>query len=156
MCQPLRFSNAQHPIVIVVDALNESGTESERRSILKILGDPTRSSNLPGHIRILLTSRPEQDIRDSFSEQSHIVIRQMYEIDANSTYDDILAFIHDQLGNIPALDEIWPKGEWKRNLAGKSERIFQWAAIACNFIKPTGWLRDQSCDIMPSSNQDPR
>ncbi|KAF8302288.1 hypothetical protein DL93DRAFT_2027747, partial [Clavulina sp. PMI_390] len=48
-------------VFIVIDALDESGTISERKEILSLLAD--LGSNLPATIQILITSRFEHDVQ---------------------------------------------------------------------------------------------
>lgn len=54
--------NFEGPIVIMLDALDECGTESTRAELLRVL--KANLSKLPNEVRILITSRPESDIRD--------------------------------------------------------------------------------------------
>jgi len=50
-------------VVVVIDALDESGVEATRRDILGILA--AHDAQLPANIRIVLTSRPIMDIRQT-------------------------------------------------------------------------------------------
>jgi len=50
-------------VVVVIDALDESGAEATRQDILDILA--ARDAQLPANIRIVLTSRPIMDIRQT-------------------------------------------------------------------------------------------
>ncbi|KAL5526780.1 hypothetical protein ACEPAF_8505 [Sanghuangporus sanghuang] len=59
------------PIVIILDALDESGGSVERRHFLRLL--QTDFARLPLKVRILVTSRLEDDIEKHLSHQGHIL-----------------------------------------------------------------------------------
>ncbi|KAF7966613.1 hypothetical protein HWV62_37629 [Athelia sp. TMB] len=63
------------PIIIVLDALDECGDGYSRRKLLDILS--TDLGGLPAQFRILITSRPEHDIKGAFASRSHIHIRKI-------------------------------------------------------------------------------
>ncbi|EPQ53524.1 WD40 repeat-like protein [Gloeophyllum trabeum ATCC 11539] len=118
------------PIVIVVDALDESGDVFARRPVLDIFAN--KSHLLPSNFRIILTSRPEQDIMAAFKHSAHVERRSME--DVQDTHQDILLYIKTQL--TPGLQE-----SDCEELAGLAGRLFQWAFVACKFItdpKPAG------------------
>ena len=65
------------PIVIIIDALDESGGADSQQHLLRILAgklndDKSHISNLPPHFRILLTSRPLPDIDDALHGVEHV------------------------------------------------------------------------------------
>ena len=114
-------------VVIVIDALDESRT---RAGILNILA--TRGADLPANVRILLTSRPLADIRKSLHTKSHILTRSLDDIDCVSTTRDITLYISTELKEVDGTfgDEHF------RQLAAKSDGLFEWARLACDFIRP--------------------
>ncbi|KZO92987.1 hypothetical protein CALVIDRAFT_519543, partial [Calocera viscosa TUFC12733] len=58
--KPSEKLSASSTVLVVVDALDESGTVEERGPLLRIIRD--RFKELPHTFRILITSRPEVDI----------------------------------------------------------------------------------------------
>jgi len=52
--------DAQGPIVVVLDALDECGTKDSRKKLLSVLGN--QLNQLPDFVRFLITSRKEVDI----------------------------------------------------------------------------------------------
>ena len=68
--------SAEHPIYIVIDALDECPDSSEiptpREAVLKLLEDLVRLS-LP-NLRICVTSRPEVDIRDALDPLASMTV----------------------------------------------------------------------------------
>jgi len=117
------------PVLIVIDALDESGDRESRRVFLKIL--MSRLPELPSNYRILLTTRPEKDIVDTFEGQSSVLCKRMEDIDLESTNQDISVFIEQELAGVIDLN-------WCGQLATKAESLFQWAFTACLFIRGDG------------------
>ena len=66
-------------VVVVIDALDESGDDATRQHILGILTSP-EADKLPSNLRIFLTSRPEADIRRGLNSIRHIKSRSLDEI----------------------------------------------------------------------------
>jgi len=91
------------PIVIIVDALDESGDAASRRVLLRILGNAmteSRITDLPANLRILLTFRPLPDIHAALSGRTHIRQKSMATILSESTKHDILRYVSDELSEI--------------------------------------------------------
>lgn len=114
-------------VVIVIDALDETPT---RKGILDILA--TRSADLPANIRLLLTSRPLPDIRKAFHTKGHILTRSLDDVDSVSTTRDITFYISTELKEV---DGTFDDGHFGQ-LAAKSDGLFEWARLACDFIRP--------------------
>ena len=119
------------PTLIVIDALDESGDVKSRRVLLSLLAK--RMIELPDNFRILLTSRPLEDI-DKFFLENHIKVQRMDAIDDTLTKRDILAYIRAQLSgsNGRPLEGF---GDTQCNLlAESSEGLFQYAYVMCGSI----------------------
>ena len=121
------------PIVIVIDALDESGDPASRQVILSILAG--KAADLPSNFRVLVTGRAERDIRDALDGKQHVISKHMETINANN---DIFFFLQTQLCDIVELEQKWPNSYWCQMLVDKSEGLFQWASTACRFIKGDG------------------
>ena len=91
-----------------------------------------------GHFRFILTSRPEDDIHKAFDSKSWILPRNLTAIDEASTDDDIRQYVESELSNERALIQRWPDKPWVDIIVERAEHLFQWAFVACNFIKGTG------------------
>ena len=115
-------------VVVVIDALDESGGERTRKHILDILSSQVMA--LPANIRILLTSRPLHDIHDTLRHAKHVVSRSLDDIPASTAEDDIRLYISKKLGG---LGEGFRAQEFT-HLAQKSDGLFEWARLACEFI----------------------
>ena len=116
------------PVVIIIDALDESGTEASRRNILRILAS-TETTNLPANFRILLTSRPLPDIYHALHDAKHVKAESIDDTVAASTYRDLCLYISDELRGDFCEEQV------ATTLARKSDGLFEWARLACEFIR---------------------
>ena len=114
--------------VVVIDALDESGAEATRVSVLKAFA--TWDAKLPANIRILLTSRPLVDIQEALSVSGHVRVGSLDDIDVELTNSDIRLYVTYRLKshrNIFSDADI-------QQVSAKSDGVFEWARLACDFI----------------------
>ncbi|KAK7033585.1 hypothetical protein VNI00_012822 [Paramarasmius palmivorus] len=121
------------PVVIVIDAVDESGDELTRDDLLRALASEV--VHLPRYVRIFLTSRDEADIR---SYLRGISMSKSIDVAAN-TAKDIQAFIEFRMNQIktryPSLPPGWPEYAARMELAARAHGLFQWAAVVCRYIQ---------------------
>jgi hypothetical protein len=134
--QPSTCLTSVGPLLIVIDALDESGDEESRQVILGILAN--KAADLPSNFRILVTARAERDIMDALGEKPSVISQHMSTVTTTSTIHDISCFVRTRLGDISDLELKWPNDEWCRLLVERSEGVFQWASTACRFITGDG------------------
>lgn len=129
--EPLKDLHIVGPILVVIDALDESGDVTGGNGLHAFLAESL--SKLPSHFRVLITSRPEHDIESAFVGAPSVRIKSMDDLDlAAKTHDDILSLLRERLP-----PEVF--GNYGNALAIKAEGLFQWAAVACGYIlKPPG------------------
>ena len=114
--------------VVVIDALDESGGEATRATFLQVLA--AWDARLPANIRILLTSRPLVDIREVLSTAQHVRAMSLDDIDVERSMGDIRLYISTwlkSLGNTFSDENL-------QQLAAKSDGVFEWARLTCDFI----------------------
>ena len=119
-------------ILVVIDALDESGQESTREPILEAFA--TNDRNFPGNLRILLVSRPMVDISEALNAAVHVHVGSLDNINVESTLRDIRLYVSSRLvrGNFPEEDLF--------KLAAQSDGVFEWARLACDFISQRDWV----------------
>ena len=119
-------------ILVVIDALDESGQESTREPILEAFA--TNDRNFPGNLRILLVSRPMVDISEALNAAVHVHVGSLDNINVESTLRDIRLYVSSRLvrGNFPEEDLF--------KLAAQSDGVFEWAHLACDFISQRDWV----------------
>ena len=124
-----------HPIVLIIDALDESGDTQSRNHLLSILAHRTRE--LAFNVRILLTSRTLDDISQVLQSSTHVRPKVMNDIPKSSIDHDIKNYISARLNQIP---DFFVDDNRLHFLANCSEGLFQWAFVACEFIQGNGKL----------------
>ncbi|KAG6332422.1 hypothetical protein ID866_6668 [Astraeus odoratus] len=131
-------------VVIVIDALDEA---EFRKDILPILA--TRVSSLPPSFRILITSRPLPDVQRFLMDLPHA--RNMT-LDGVPTEDDIHLYITTELANENEIGETEV-----RQLARKSDGLFEWARLACEYIKTSTagqTVKERFDDVMSHGSEE--
>ncbi|KAG6331581.1 hypothetical protein ID866_7506 [Astraeus odoratus] len=139
-------------IVIVIDALDESGEPPSRQDILHLLASE-EVARLPANYRILITSRPLPDITDVLQHKPRIKAKSMDEIPPTSTEHDIRAYISHQLRTLGSVLH----DEDIVSLVKMSDGLFEWARLACDFIKmrKMGWTaRERFEDLVSSRSKE--
>ncbi|KAG1784452.1 uncharacterized protein HD556DRAFT_1251305 [Suillus plorans] len=126
------------PVLIVIDALDESGEANSQEQILRLLAgklntSTSQLSELPANFRILLTSRPLEDIHNTLHAVPHVHHVSLDAISSASTELDIQLYISHELED---LHHIFNDAHFKA-LALKSDGLFEWARLACEYIKGT-------------------
>jgi hypothetical protein len=119
------------PVLIILDAFDESGDPASRRTLLSILVN--EPSALPANIRILVTSRLESDVQEELGRSK---VKQKLMENVPSTHDDILQFVRHEMRvntNSEMLDE-----SKCLIVTRKSGDLFLYASITCKFIHGVG------------------
>ncbi|KIJ58845.1 hypothetical protein HYDPIDRAFT_33757 [Hydnomerulius pinastri MD-312] len=91
------------PILVVVDALDESGDRTARKSLLSALSKQITQSKLPANLRLLITACPESDILEMLPS-SQVAHKQLDEVDTTMVDADIGKFVEDSLCGYHKLD----------------------------------------------------
>ena len=119
-----------HPILLIIDALDESGDGQSRKHLLSILAN--RVIELPPNVRILLTSRPLDDILWALRSRVHVISKAIDDIPESSITRDIKSYIFERLALV---DDFFLDDNRLSLLVTRSEGLFQWAFVACEFIQ---------------------
>jgi len=124
--EPLEDLHIVGPILVVIDALDESGDTTSEIGLHAFLAK--NLIRLPSNFRVVITSRPEHAILSALVEARSVKIKYMDDTKlAVETHGDILAFFRQRL----------PSNEFRHYvepLAVKAEGLFQWAAVASQLI----------------------
>jgi hypothetical protein len=132
---PSKSIDSIGPLIIVVDAVDESGEIGDRRQLLDVLSQQFTERKLPSNLRFLITARPERDILAALPTGPQIKRIHLGDVPQATVDDDIGKFIRHSLRLYPDLNSSWPDGEWCNLLVRQSQRLFQWASTACTFIR---------------------
>ncbi|QRV96745.1 Retrovirus-related Pol polyprotein from transposon opus [Ceratobasidium sp. AG-Ba] len=115
--------------VIVLDALDECGPEADRQ---QLLGFFVKMSELVPWLRVVITSRPDADIKEFFDglvNTSIFSVRDLHSYDASN---DIRAFTRFRLSE-STKGKLLPEDS-ADELAKAAEGLFIWAHTACEFV----------------------
>ncbi|KAG2340093.1 WD40 repeat-like protein [Suillus weaverae] len=130
------------PVLIIIEALDESGEADSREQILCLLAgklntSPSQLAELPENFRFLVTSRPLEDIHNTLHTAPHVRHVSLDDVSSASTEHDIQVYISDRL---KYLRNIFNDAHFK-TLALKSDGLFEWARLACEYIRGTNTVR---------------
>jgi len=139
--QPLAKLEFGCKIVIIIEALDESGTDeaiaglANRSALVKCI--VTKFGKLPSFVKIIITARNEGSIQNSFVNKSFIIEKRMDQVmDAGS---DIITYFGYQFKQIrndhPTLSEDWPGKKKETQLVDAADNLFVWAVVACSLIQ---------------------
>ena len=124
--EPLEDLHIVGPILVVIDALDESEDTTSKIGLHAFLGENIK--RLPSNFRVVITSRPEHAIVAALVEAQSVKIKYMDDAELSAeTHKDILALFQQKL----------PSNEsrcYVEALALKAEGLFQWAAVASELI----------------------
>jgi hypothetical protein len=124
--EPLKDLHIVGPILIVIDALDESGDATSGIGLHAFLAK--NLIRLPSNFRVVITSRPEHAIVSALVEAQSVKIKYMDDTElAAGTHGDILAFFQQRLSSNQFRHHV-------EALAVKAEGLFQWAAVASQLI----------------------
>jgi len=127
-------------VIIVIDALDECQDQKQVKNLITILFRHTQ--NLP--IKFFITSRPEPRLREAF-RISPIILQErfsLHDVEQELVDADIKLYLQhrldvimegrsDQDGDSPD----WPTQEELKLLVRRCNKLFIYAATACNFIE---------------------
>ncbi|QRV96475.1 hypothetical protein RhiJN_24493 [Ceratobasidium sp. AG-Ba] len=128
-------------LVIVVDALDECGEVATRKQLLTYLSEITR---LVSGIRILVTSRPNDDIRTYFKGVASGSYEEFNVHDYDAS-EDIQMFTRESLSKSGIIEE--PLDEVADRVSKLAAGSFIWARTACAYIL-TGVNPDRRLNLL--------
>ncbi|QRV96532.1 hypothetical protein RhiJN_24550 [Ceratobasidium sp. AG-Ba] len=132
VAEPLKtIAETEHRVgtlVVVIDALDECGDVETRRQLLICLHDI--SERIPS-LRVIITSRPDEDIRAYFHHTASDWYSEFNLLQYDAT-EDIRRFVAQQLGPY-ASEKGWPPDSIEQ-MASRANGLFIWAGTACAYI----------------------
>ncbi|KAG8818106.1 hypothetical protein FRC18_000259 [Serendipita sp. 400] len=125
-----------HPLVLVIDALDECGDDKARGSILRRIFDAT--SSVPW-LKFLLTSRPEGDI-DAFFQHPDRFGRYLLEdlSKDDKSQEDIRYFTQKRLSSIAVakhLGKVWPQEDMVNKIVIQARGLFIFVETLWRLVK---------------------
>lgn len=134
VADPLQRLALERPLLIVIDALDETIEDKSNLPLLEILRDelPKLSSKL----RILVTSRPTRIMKQYLSNQDHIKVHSI-DIDTAENQSDVAAYIDSQLRSQAMCSMMglsYPDEALIVELKVQAEGLFIWIVTICKYL----------------------
>ncbi|KAE9394077.1 hypothetical protein BT96DRAFT_886762, partial [Gymnopus androsaceus JB14] len=127
--KPAEMVNYSNPLVIIIDALDECSSITERGSLITSLTE--EAYKFPKNYCFLVTSRLENDIVDILQNCSN-ALQSEDMAQLKQTEDDIYHFIHHKMGSFIRRHSL--NDNHCKALAKMAEGYFQWAFTVCNAL----------------------
>ncbi|KAG8701824.1 hypothetical protein FRC08_003884 [Ceratobasidium sp. 394] len=135
------------PCLILIDALDESGSPEARADFLSALVHEIPL--LPPTVKLMLTSKPQQDIDDALnrlsagdeSEETD-VYRLTFDVYGQENRRDLQTYVGHMFERVARLkradgfplQEIWPSLPQKKSLVAHANGLFLWVATAADYV----------------------
>lgn len=158
LVEPIRGMEIIGPVVIVIDALDESGADDEqsrvtRETLVRVIVEELPT--LPTSVKVLITSRDEGSISRLMPNCPSSFRKNI--VDDEGTREDILKYIQFRMREIRKLRpnplDDWPGLAKESALAHYSDGLFIWAHVACTFLQ-SGYDPDiQLEELLKASDQ---
>src|SRR6202042_3807118 len=146
--KPVLRYHIGRPVVIVIDALDE-GCDRVTLSILR-----NQVPKLPGTFRILVTSRPTDDICTDLLNVTHVRYRTL-DIHGDINQRDIALYIRDRLQYILSrrkLGSDWPGEQRILDFTRLAEGLFIWVYTVSEYLLTAAYPDRQLSTLLYESN----
>ncbi|KAJ6506776.1 hypothetical protein C8R45DRAFT_511193 [Mycena sanguinolenta] len=128
----------KHPVVIVIDGLDECDNQNVQQEILRSIGNAIRDEYLP--LRILIASRPEPYIHKIFTGPS--LTRCHGSLNIQQSFEDVRQYLVDEFTRIhtehhetmATVPRPWPPVPVIQKLVNKSSGYFLYASTVIKYI----------------------
>jgi hypothetical protein len=130
-----------HPIIIIIDGLDECEDFNSQRDILALIGQATMDPDVS--IRFIIASRPEHQICDMFNKEP--LFSRTHRLVLDEAYDaasDIERYLRDKFEEIysrnrdimPDVQSPWPLANHLHELVWRASGQFIYAATVIKFV----------------------
>ncbi|KAJ7793472.1 hypothetical protein B0H14DRAFT_3093999 [Mycena olivaceomarginata] len=142
----------KHPIVIVIDGLNECDSQNIQQEILSSIGNAIHNEYLP--IRFLIASRPEPHIRNIFLRPC--LKRCHHPVNIQQSFGDVYKYLVDGFARIhtehhetmTGIPRPWPAVEVIQKLVDKSSGYFIYASTVLKFVDDQNFRPTERLEII--------
>ncbi|KAJ7472416.1 hypothetical protein B0H11DRAFT_1867203 [Mycena galericulata] len=135
--EPCRRTPLTHPVVIVIDGLDECEGQNIQQEILRAMATAMRQQPQP--ILFFIASRPEPHISEVFNEP--ILDGFHCALDIKQSFEDVRKYLLGEFGRIhrehrtmATVSRPWPSSEVMDNLVNKSSGYFIYASTIIKYI----------------------
>ncbi|KAF7972847.1 hypothetical protein HWV62_16962 [Athelia sp. TMB] len=132
--EPLQVADLKlhHPILVIIDGLDQCGDADARRQLLEVLANLPES--LRGLFRIVITSQPDPEIAELLEKCDTMEL----DITSEANHSDIKLYFKsafDQLRKRKRkLDQTWPSPDQLLSLVTRAGGLFLWSVVVAKNI----------------------
>lgn len=148
---PLRRHQIDHPIILVIDALDEAVPDEADTDLLTILRDEV--PKLPARVRIFVTSRPTRVVEQVLRDEEHITTHTL-DINSAESHLDIATYIDSMVRDDMIRSQMgtpWPDEPLIRDLKVKTEGHFIWITTVFGYLRNAYQPREKLRALISSS-----
>ncbi|KAF7974180.1 hypothetical protein HWV62_13213 [Athelia sp. TMB] len=148
---PLRRYQIDHPIILVIDALDEAVPDDADTDLLTILRDEV--PKLSARVRIFVTSRPTRVVEQVLRDEEHITTHTL-DINSAESQHDIATYIDSMVRDDVIRSQMgtpWPDEPLIRDLKVKTEGHFIWIATVFGYLRSAYQPREKLRALISSS-----
>ncbi|KAJ7206201.1 hypothetical protein C8J57DRAFT_1614913, partial [Mycena rebaudengoi] len=149
--EPCKLLHDPTPSVLLIDGLDECEGNNIQHEILQLIGSTVKDDG--PQLRILVASRPEPHIRETFDAES---LQGLVDVtNTEQSFEDVRTFLcaefsrihreHHAMGNIPTP---WPSSEILETLVQKSSGYFIYASTVIKFVDDEYFHPAKQLDII--------
>ncbi|CCA76115.1 hypothetical protein PIIN_10115 [Serendipita indica DSM 11827] len=116
----------QGRVILVIDALDECKSGSQRRKLVETLCTAVQESK---NLKVFMTSRPDPVIQSVLGSLpiKYKLENRLHDVRHRDNIDDIANYVHQSLPGVLSEDK-------KRRLVEKANGLFIWASTACRML----------------------
>ncbi|KAJ7934261.1 hypothetical protein B0H13DRAFT_1591705, partial [Mycena leptocephala] len=138
------------PFILLIDGLDKCDGHNIQQEILRLIASAANSHRL----RILVSSRPELHIQETFEEES---FRKFFDsADIEQSFDDIRTYLRDEFSRIhrehsTTMQNIptpWPSPQILEELVENSSGYFAYASTVIKFVDDKYFRPSEQLDII--------
>jgi len=138
---------SSHPIVFVIDAIDECNDENEVKKLLQAISTFASSAK----VKFIITSRPETHINASpISREDQNSILRLHTIDTREVMDDIRLYVNNAFSRQP-LDQAWYTNSDVDLLAARADGLFIFAHTVVKYVLDTDTVADRMARLQTAA-----
>jgi len=136
-----------HPLIIIIDGLDECEDHDSQRDILRLVVRVSMDPTVP--LRFIIASRPEHQICSMFNEEPLFSTTRRLVLDEEyNSASDIQSYLHDEFMEIHKcnrdimgqIQSPWPSQDNLRTLVARASGQFIYASTVIKFVGSVGDL----------------
>lgn len=151
---PIQECGYSSPILLLFDALDDCGTTRDHKEFIGLLAQ--ESKRLPRNVRILITSRRDEDIVEAFA--GFPVLQSDLDLRSVENRSDLINYTETKFSEIaqlkarrPNITAQWPGAQARAEFVERTAGLFIWASTALETIRES-WDPDKELhDLLSDS-----